>query len=95
MAGKIGRRVYRTREWAIIRRRVFKRDGHKCVMCGRRSGLECDHLRRITDSGSWFDLSNLRTLCRGCHIKVTREANSKPLDAAREALRNMALAMTD
>lgn len=73
MAGKIGRRLYKTTAWQRARQAVFWRDRWKCTLCGRRSGLECDHIRPITKGGDWLDLENLRTVCRGCHIKLTAE----------------------
>ena len=92
MAGRTGRRVYKSRRWQAVRRRVFARDGWRCVLCGRRSALECDHVRPIEQSGDWFDLENLRTLCRSCHIQVTREANCKPVSPERAALMDLAYA---
>ena len=55
MAGRAGRRVYRTGRWRSLRRVIFKRDDWRCVLCGRAGRLECDHMRAITDGGSWFD----------------------------------------
>ena len=77
MAGRAGRRVYRTRRWRSLRRVIFKRDDWRCVLCGRAGRLECDHMRAITDGGSWFDPDNLRSICRTCHIAETRERTSK------------------
>ncbi len=73
MAGRAGRRVYRTKAWRETRLAVFQRDGFKCRTCGRRSGLECDHIRAIERAGDWFDMDNLQTLCRGCHIAKSAE----------------------
>ena len=71
MAGRVGRRIYKTKAWRVLRKRVFQRDGYKCVTCGRRTGLECDHIRPIEKAGDWLDMGNLQTLCRGCHIAKT------------------------
>ena len=91
MAGKVGRRIYKTVRWKKIRLEVFRRDGWRCRSCGRRSGLECDHINRIEDGGGWFDRDNLRTLCRSCHIRVGRDAASKPVSPERLALRALTL----
>ena len=75
MAGRIGRRLYKTKAWRELRLAVFRRDGFKCRTCGRRTGLECDHIRPISRAGDWLDMDNLQTLCRGCHI--LKSANSR------------------
>ena len=59
------------RRWAWIRRKVFSRDGYRCVQCGRHGRLECDHIVSV-DEGGDDSLVNLRTLCRACHIEATR-----------------------
>ena len=94
MAGKAGRRVYNTKQWKRVRWAVFKRDGFRCVACGKAGRLECDHIRPVQSGGDWFDMDNLQTLCRGCHISKTRnelaEAQPPQRSPARAAL--MALA---
>lgn len=91
MAGRIGRRIYKTKAWRDIRQVVFERDGWQCFKCGRRSGLECDHIRPIAKAGDWFALDNLRTVCRDCHIQLTRESIRRELSQPRLDLRAMAL----
>ena len=61
--------------WAKIRRRVFDRDGWRCRNCGRSGRLECDHVRPVERGGAVYDLGNLQTLCRSCHIRKTRVEN--------------------
>lgn len=90
MAGKAGRRVYRSRRWQRVRRAVFVRDGWRCVLCGRAGRLEADHIRPVAKGGDWFALSNLRTLCRSCHVAKTRAANTRPPSPERAALWAMA-----
>lgn len=94
MAGRIGKRIYASAEWRAVRLVVFKRDGHACFQCGRRSGLECDHIEPIRKGGDWFALSNLRTVCRGCHIKLTASSLRRTLTDPRQQLRDMSLACT-
>lgn len=61
------------REWRRLRRAIFERDGYRCVLCGRFGSLECDHIVAVEDGGT-NDPDNLRTVCRDCHIGVTRAA---------------------
>ena len=95
MAGKSGKQVYRTRRWQLVRLKVFERDGWKCVRCGRRGRLECDHIRQVAKAGDWFAMDNLRTVCRTCHIELTAEENRKPRDPDRAALLKMAMQCRD
>ena len=63
------------RRWRATRRRVFERDGWRCVQCGRAAPLECDHIVPLEKGGAPWDLDNLQTLCGGrdgCHVAKTR-----------------------
>ena len=73
MAGKLGAKIYRSKDWQIIRREIFKRDSWRCVSCGRAGRLECDHIQEITKAKDWFDEKNLQSLCRSCHIAKSRK----------------------
>ena len=61
------RRQYGTARWQRLRLQVFERDGWRCTDCQRPGALECDHITR--DPALFWEPSNLRTLCRGCHIE--------------------------
>ena len=56
------------RQWAKVRLKVFDRDGWACVTCGKSGRLETDHRVALADGGAVYDLKNLQTLCRGCHL---------------------------
>jgi len=62
------------RRWERVRVRVFERDGYRCTACGKPGRLECDHIVPLQRGGSPYELDNLRTLCRGCHIEITRHS---------------------
>lgn len=68
------------RRWAKTRRAVFERDGYRCVRCGRRGRLECDHVIPLQDEPGQdpFDIARLQTLCRTCHVEKTRAENRRP-----------------
>lgn len=57
--------------WVAVRKRVFERDGHACVLCGCTDGLECDHIREVRKGGR-PEMDNLRTLCAPCHRNRSR-----------------------
>ena len=53
------------------RKRVLRRDGYRCVVCGSTQDLEVDH-RRALQNGGDNRLSNLATLCHECHVIKTK-----------------------
>lgn len=57
------------KEWRAL---VFKRDDYTCQVCHKRGGyLEADHIKPWAFFPKLrFELSNGRTLCRGCHDKT-------------------------
>ena len=72
------------KKWAVLRLKVFDRDGWKCRRCGRyKARLECDHVKSMEEGGPVLDIRNLQTLCRNCHIsKSRRERQAKQPDPA-------------
>ena len=77
--------------WERTRRRVFERDGWRCVECGRAGRLECDHRVPLDqDPGrDPYDLDNLQTLCRPCHIAKTRGENTREPSPEEAAWRDL------
>ena len=69
------------RRWEVTRKRVFSRDRYRCQSCGRAGRMECDHVIRLEDEPGRdpFDMDNLQTLCRSCHIEKTAEENRRPM----------------
>lgn len=54
-----------------LRYNVMKRDGFRCVLCGRNASedgvkLHVDHIRPVSKGGK-TEMSNLRTLCDQCN----------------------------
>ena len=84
-----------SRRWARLRRSVFRRDRGRCVNCGRVSRMECDHIMPLDRGGAEYDLDNLQTLCRTCHIEKTRVENRKPLSAERRAWQAVVASLLD
>lgn len=72
-----------SRRWAATRRAVFERDGWRCVCCGAPGALECDHIVPLEQGGDPWDMANLQTLTRGCHIRKTKAENGKRRDLQR------------
>ena len=54
-------------DWSIA---VRRRDGNKCLMCGKTEYLQAHHwlFRRSHSVRLAFDIANGATLCYGCHI---------------------------
>lgn len=60
------------RLWAITRRRAFERDRYRCTSCGAPGALEAHHVVPLIRGGARYDLGNISTLCRNCHIALHR-----------------------
>jgi 5-methylcytosine-specific restriction endonuclease McrA len=66
-------RIWESPRWRRTREAVFKRDGYRCVRCGRpRTGprtIGAHHLDPLSESdpAGWFDVSRIVTLCSFCH----------------------------
>lgn len=74
------------KRWALLRLKVFERDGWRCRRCGRAGRLECDHVIPLHAGGAPLDLANLQALCRPCHVAKSADENTRP-DPEREAWR--------
>jgi len=55
--------------WESIRKKALKRDGYQCGNCGSTNRLHVHHIVPLSKDGT-NNLSNLRTLCEGCHKKL-------------------------
>lgn len=64
--GKSRRKSELPPNWAEIRRIVLDRDGRRCQFCGA-PATDVDHIR----PGSDHTPSNLRALCKHCHMQRT------------------------
>lgn len=48
--------------------KVVRRKGMRCAKCNRFTHFQTlDHIKRITDGGSRWNLENMQILCRECH----------------------------
>lgn len=63
---KSNRRAELPRDWATIRQRILRRDGHRCVKCGAPAN-QVDHIGDRHQHGD----ENLRSLCTPCHRSRT------------------------
>jgi 5-methylcytosine-specific restriction endonuclease McrA len=62
---------------AVVRARVFARDGFCCVNCGTGERLTVDHIVAKALGGS-DALDNLQTLCASCNSRKGTRANPSP-----------------
>ena len=63
----------RARFRKITQKKVFERDNYTCQICGQYGGkLQVDHIKSWAEYPEFrFEMSNCRTLCMGCHYKIT------------------------
>ena len=75
--------------WAAARLKALERDGWRCRKCGRAGRLEVDHVKPRVFGGAVYELSNLMTLCRDCHIAKTRADFNLPPTPKRDKWRKL------
>lgn len=77
------RRNYDDPVYKEVRKRVLKRDKHKCQMpdCKKRRRLNVHHIERWADAASLrYETFNMITLCRTCHDSIKdKESHYVPL----------------
>ena len=60
-----------------VRKLCVDRDGWRCTVCGRAGRLEVHHVVPLYAGGAVYDLVNLATICRSCHISSHHVACSE------------------
>jgi len=81
-----------SKSWDDIRKIVYSRDSHRCVLCGKKGRLHAHHIIpvRVSHDNS---LSNLVSVCEKCHRKLEQvgftilEAGGSRTDVKRAELR--------
>jgi hypothetical protein len=58
-----------TENWDDIRKQVYRRDGYRCVMCGKKGKLAAHHIIPVKISKN-NSLSNLVSVCSSCHRRL-------------------------
>lgn len=76
----------------IFRARVFERDGHQCIFCGEREGLDAHHIleRRLWPDGGYY-VENGATVCQEHHLACERTEISCEEVRAAAKIRNVLL----
>ena len=76
-------RNYNDPVYKEVRKRVLKRDKHKCQMpdCKKKRRLNVHHIERWVDAASLrYETFNMITLCRTCHDLIKdKESHYVPL----------------
>ena len=58
----------RSYKWRKTRKKRIIKDKNRCVVCGTTEHLEVHHVEDASYHPELiFKMSNLRTVCRGCH----------------------------
>jgi len=91
MTRRFSKRVTSTKRWQGLRLEALRRDGWKCVQCGKAGRLEVDHIKPVrTHPHLAFELANLQCLCPTHHTDKTRiEMGYSPISPERHAWRKL------
>jgi hypothetical protein len=69
-------KYWRTKADDELRRVVYERDGHKCIICGCTKNIQPHHLLRTSKNASLrHDVPNCVTLCAGHHTCGSESAH--------------------
>ena len=66
----MSQRIYNGPAWANARLACLERDDWLCRIKGpkcKTTATEADHIIPWDEGGAWYDLDNLRSVCRPCH----------------------------
>ena len=66
-----------------IRKKLIKKYGDKCMVCGYPGYIEMHHIERVTDGGEHTE-ENCILLCEKCHADEHGYRKKKYLDPHRE-----------
>lgn len=67
--------------WFEFRKKVFKKRGRKCEVCGCKDHLQVHHMKYRWPKLAWeYDIKDMRVLCPRCHA----EAHGKQYDYVAE-----------
>lgn len=89
------KKKYYTEQWDSIRKKVYQRDGHRCVMCGKKGKISAHHIVPVKLSKD-NSQSNLVSLCDSCHKQLEHvgysilKSGGSRVDVRREELKLIA-----
>jgi len=66
---KKNKRLYETKRWKVTAAKALERDNGECQFCFTDDQLVVHHIHPVNDGGAKYDINNLVTLCRSCHMK--------------------------
>ena len=65
------------RRYDALRLQILDRAGWRCSECGEAGKLELHHIKPTSQGGSFWDIKNIKVLCRLCHIAHHRSEKKK------------------
>lgn len=84
----MSRNLYQTPRWRNLRLELLDEAGWRCQECGACRRFEIDHVVPWSRGGDFWDRSNLRVLCKGCHFSKTGKENAQKVPQEVEEWRN-------
>lgn len=65
--------IYSSRQWKTLRRKVLDRADGVCEECSSIGEIQVHHIKPVSLGGAIWDLSNLKAVCRSCHLAEHRK----------------------
>ena len=72
---------YHTLRWRLLAKKLKREAGFRCQECNKKTGaLECHHIKPVKEGGDFWNESNLKVLCRACHVEKHRKKIDEQYD---------------
>ena len=71
--------IYQSKRWLALRARIFHERGEQCEECYSIGECQLHHIKPVSLGGDIWNESNLRIVCRSCHLEAHRKIEAEKL----------------
>ena len=71
--------IYQSKRWRALRAKLFRERGEQCESCYSIGEVQVHHIKPVSLGGDIWNESNLRIVCRSCHLEAHRKIEQTQL----------------
>ena len=75
------------RRYDALRLKILDKAGWRCSQCKQAGKLELHHIKPTSQGGSFWDIKNIKVLCRLCHIAHHRSEQERQVKEWQEFIK--------